>query len=91
MAADRKLASILANQNGVRQEAVRLDAAPQRSLGGDQRRVGRHRQRRDAKPIEVGLPGGLIGEGLVGMLGQTLDDRAGQSLPRRRPGLRPRM
>jgi hypothetical protein len=70
---------------------VCLDAAPQRPLGGDQRRVGGHPQRRYAEPVEVRLPGGLIGEVLVGMRGQALDDRAGQSLPLRRQGLRPRM
>ena len=76
--ADRELAGIITDQHGIRQKAVGLDAAPQRPLGGDQRRVGGHPQRRDAEPVEVPLLGGLIGEVPVGMLGQALEDRAGQ-------------
>jgi hypothetical protein len=89
--AGRELAGIVADQHGVGQKAVCLDAAPQRPLGGDQHRVRGHPQRRDAEPVEVRLPGGVVGEVLVGMRRQALDDRAGQSLPLRRQGLRPRM
>src|SRR6267142_6483093 len=37
---DVELPGIVADNHGVGQEAVRLDAAPQRSLGGDQHRIG---------------------------------------------------
>jgi hypothetical protein len=57
---------------------LRLDAAPQRPLGSDQRRIGGHPQRRDAKPLKVRLPGGPIGKAPIGMLGHQPDDRAGQ-------------
>src|SRR4051794_14483570 len=40
VAADRELAGIVADQDGIRQEAVGLDAAPQCPLGGDQHGSG---------------------------------------------------
>jgi hypothetical protein len=39
VAADIELAGIVAEDDGLGQEAVRLDAAPQRALGGEADRV----------------------------------------------------
>jgi len=50
---DVELPGIIADNHGVGQEAVRLDAAPQRSLGGDQHRIGVDLQSRDAELFKV--------------------------------------
>src|SRR2546427_6370131 len=47
--ADVELTGVIADNHGVREEAVRLDAAPQRPLGGDHDGVGIDLERRDAE------------------------------------------
>ena len=76
--ADVELAGVVADDHGVGEEAVRLDAAPQRRLGGDQHRVWIDLEGRDAERFEVGVPGVVIGEAAVGMLDQASDHWAGQ-------------
>ena len=56
VAADLELAGIVADDHRVAEQAVRLDAAPQRAFGGDQHGIGRDLERRDAEPVEMGLP-----------------------------------
>ena len=55
--ADIELTGIVADDDGVGQEAMRLDTAPQGALGRDQNRVGVDFERRDAKPFEMCGPG----------------------------------
>ena len=57
---DIELAGIVAEDDAVAQEAMRLDAAPQRTLGGDARRIGRDGELGDAKLVEVGRPCGVV-------------------------------
>lgn len=76
--ADIELTGIVADDHRVGEQAVRLDAAPQRPFGGDLHRIGRDLERGDAEPLEMRLPGGAIGEVLVTRLGQHPDDRAGK-------------
>src|SRR6266851_6683716 len=76
--ADIELTGIITDDDGVGQKAVRLDAAPQGALGGDHDGIGIDRESRDAELVEMGSPGGLIGEGFVRVFGQAGDDRAGE-------------
>ena len=75
MVADVKLAGIVADDDGVVEKAVRLDAAPQRAFGGDHRRVDRAGERLYAEQIEMRLPCPMIGEDAVGMVSQQADQR----------------
>ena len=72
MLADIELTGVVADNDGVRQKTMRLDAAPQGALGGD--RHGIWAQSRDAQPVEMGVPRRAIGEDAIGMLGQAADD-----------------
>src|SRR5262249_11914446 len=78
MLADVKLTGVVADNHGVGQEAMRLDAAPQRSLGGHHKGIGMALESRNAKPIEMRGPGSLIGEDPVGMFGEAGDHRPGE-------------
>ena len=62
MPTDVELASVIADDHRITQKLVRVDAAPQRALGGDLHRVGRHGERGDAQPFEVRLPVRRIGK-----------------------------
>ena len=55
MLADIELTGVVADDHGVGEEAVCLDAAPQRRLGGDHRGVRIDLERRDAERFEVGV------------------------------------
>src|SRR6185369_7011395 len=57
---------------------MRLDAAPQCPFGGDADWVRGDPHYADAKLIEMRLPGGLIGEPRLLMVGQLSDDRPGE-------------
>jgi hypothetical protein len=61
MPADIELSGVVADDDGVGQEAVRLDAAPQGCVGGDERIRG-GLAGPDGEPIEMGRPGRTIGE-----------------------------
>ena len=77
--ADIELTSVVADDDGVGREAMRLDPAPQGALGGDHNGIGINLESGDAELIEMGRPGGVIGEGLVPMFGQAGDHRTGES------------
>ena len=76
--ADIELTGIVADNHRVGQKAMRLDAAPQRPIGGDQHRIGVDPKRRDAELFKVCVPGLLISEAAVGMFGQASDHMGGQ-------------
>jgi hypothetical protein len=75
---EAELAGIVGDDHRPGQQAVRLDRAPERALGGDQHRIGGHGQAVDAEGGEVRLPGGLVGEDLHRMRRQLLHHRTGQ-------------
>jgi hypothetical protein len=78
MAADVELTGVVADDDGVGEEAVIKDAAPQRALGGDAHRIGSDHEPAEAETIEVGRPGGVVGEasGLAGL--EPGDQRPGE-------------
>lgn len=57
---DLELAGVIADNDGVAEQAVLLDAAPERAFGGDLHRIGHDRERPDAEkrslPICVQKP-----------------------------------
>ena len=67
MATDGELAGVIADNDRVTQKFVRVDAAPQRALGGDLDRVGSDVELGDAQPLQMRLPGRRISELFVGM------------------------
>src|SRR5215468_10514390 len=76
--ADIELTCVIANDHGVGEKAMGFDASPQRTFGGDQYRIGSDIEGRDAEPVEMGVPGGLVGEISVGMIEKAGDHRASQ-------------
>ena len=76
--ADIELAGVVADNHGVGQKAVGLDAAPQGALGGDRDRIGFDRKRRDAKRFQVRVPGRLIHKAAVLMIRQAGDHVGGK-------------
>src|ERR1700688_3069614 len=78
MLADIELAGVVADDHGVAQEAVGLDAAPQGAFGGDQHRIGIDLEGGDAELFKMRVPGPLVGEAAVGMFGQAVDHLSGQ-------------
>ncbi len=73
MLADIELAGVVADDDGVGQKSVRLDAAPQGALGGERDGNGSHFERRDAELFEMRGPGRAIQEAAVRMFGQKGD------------------
>ena len=57
---------------------MRLDAAPQSALGGDQHGIGMDLQGGDTEPLQMSVPGRAIGEDAILMLAQAGDDGAGE-------------
>ena len=55
--ADVELPGVIADDDGVGQEAMRLDTAPQGTLGGDHDRIGVDFESRDAESVEMCGPG----------------------------------
>ena len=53
---------------------------PQRALGGDAYRVGRHMQTGNAELLKMAHPGFVIGKLALLMRGQLLDERSGQGM-----------
>src|SRR5882757_568849 len=70
---DVELTGVVADDDGIWQKAMRLDAAPQGALGGNHDRIGRDLESRDAKSVEMCGPGAPIGEDFVLMFGQSGD------------------
>src|SRR5258708_25226773 len=62
MLTDVELPRVITQNHGIAQEFVRLNATPQRTLGGDPDRLGRDLQRVEVQPVEMRLPGGLAAE-----------------------------
>ena len=62
MSADVELSSVIAQDRGVAQKFMCLNAAPQCALGGDPDRVRRDLKRGEAQPLEMSRPRRLIGE-----------------------------
>jgi hypothetical protein len=71
MLADIELTGVVPDDHGVGEEAVRLDAVPERRLGGDRHGVWIDLERRDAERFEVGVPGVVTGKAGFGMRDQT--------------------
>ena len=78
MPADIELAGIVGDDHRLGEQAVGLDAAPQRRFGGDPHRIGQDREGGDAEPLQMDLPRRPISEVFVVMLGQQPDDRFGK-------------
>ncbi len=76
--ADIELTRVVAQHDGVTQEFVRLNAAPQRALGRDRNWIGRNVQRREAEPIEMRQPRCPISEARLWFSRQTADQFPGQ-------------
>ena len=76
--ADIELAGVVADDDGVGQKAVGLDAAPQGALGGDRDRIGLDRERGDAERFQVGGPSRLIRKAAVLMVRQAVDHVGGK-------------
>jgi hypothetical protein len=84
MPADGELSGIIAQQHGIAQEAMRVDAAPLSPLGDDLHRVLDDCQtspwgQDNAKPVQMRLPRRLISETSLARFGQTGDQGRGQS------------
>jgi hypothetical protein len=65
--ADVELTGVIADDHGVGKEAVRLEASPQRALGGNHHGVRIDLERRDTERFEVGVPGIATGKAAFGM------------------------
>jgi hypothetical protein len=83
MPADIELAGIVAEDDGVGQEAMRLDAASQRALGRKPHRIPHRLQirldaGRDAQTGQMCLPSRTIDKMPVRLLDQPCDHRRGQ-------------
>src|SRR5271168_476461 len=76
--ADVELASVVADNHGIGEQAMRLDAAPQSAFAGDQHGIGADLQSRDAEPIQMDVPGRPVGEDAIGMLAEAGDDGSGE-------------
>ena len=77
---DVELACVIAQHDGVAEELVRLDAAPQGSLDGDLNRIRRDVQLDEAEPIEMDEPCCLIGKACLCFSHQLSDQRRGQGM-----------
>ena len=75
--ADLELPGIIAQHHGIAQEVVRVDAAPDRCLGGDLHRIRRRGQSGEFKPVKLCRPGGLIGKDPLRLRRQTGNERGG--------------
>ena len=68
-----KLAGIIADDDGVGQEAMGFDAAPASSLGGNLHRIRVDLEVSDTERFEMRTEGLLVGKHLVLVLGQAID------------------
>lgn len=93
MPANVELPGVIAQHHALREEFVRLNAAPQSAFGGDPHRIGsrsepmprkavsglgRHVQRGESEPVEMRLPCGPIGEVCLTFGSQAGDQWRGQ-------------
>ena len=78
MSANGKLTGIIADDDGVAQEAVGMNAAPQCTLGRDLHRVWSDAHSTDAEAVEMRLPSGLVGKVCPGLRRQLADHGSGE-------------
>ena len=78
MPTDDELTGIIADHDGIAQEAMVMDAAPQSALGGDLHRVRGDLQSADTQAIEMDLPGGLMDKACLRLRRQLADHRSGK-------------
>ena len=79
--ADVELAGVVADDHGIGEQAMRLEAAPQSAFAGDLHGIGVDLEGRGAELVQVGVPGPPVGENAIVMLSEAGDDGAGE-----RPG-----
>ena len=63
--ADVELAGVVADDDGILEQAMGDHAAPQRAFGGDLQRIGMHPEPGDAEALEMGHPRLLVFEALA--------------------------
>ena len=80
MLTDVELPGVVTDHHRVAQEPVCAHRTPQRSLGGDAHRVGRHLQTGQTELFKMIQPGSVIGKLAPLMRGQSLDQRSGQGM-----------
>ena len=78
MRADMEPAGGVADDHGLGEQAVRLDAVPQSALGGDRHGIGMDLQGGDAEPLQTSVPRRAIGEDAIGMPARPGDDGSGE-------------
>jgi len=79
--ADVELPRVVADHHRLAEEAVCVHRTPQRPLGGDAHRIGRHCQIGNAEALKMARPGFFIGKLPPLVRGQSLDQRSGQACP----------
>lgn len=77
---DVELPGVVADHDRLAQEPVCAHRAPQRALGGDAHRVGRHLQTGQAELLKMAQPRCLIGKLPLLMRDKSLDQRSGQRM-----------
>jgi hypothetical protein len=75
--ANVELAGIVAQHDRVTQEFMRVNAAPNRTFGGDGHRIGRDAQGGETQPFELSRPGCLVEEDRLRLCGQSGDQGRG--------------
>jgi hypothetical protein len=73
--ADPEPAGVVGDDDGAFEQALLADAPPERALGGELDRVGRHREPGEAERLQVRLPARSIGEAPGRVRGQPVDHR----------------
>src|SRR5271165_6839217 len=76
--ANIELAGVVADDHGVGQQTMRLDAAPQSPFSGDQHGIGMDLQGGHAEPLQMSVPRRAIGEDALVVLAQAGDDGSGE-------------
>jgi hypothetical protein len=77
---DIELPGVVADHDRFAQEPVCAHRAPQRALGGDAHRVGRHLQTGQAELLKMVQPRFLIDKLPLLMRDKSLDERSGQRM-----------
>jgi hypothetical protein len=76
--ADAELPGLVADDHRVPEQAMGVDAAPERALGGELDRIGGHRQPCEAGRLQVRPPRRFVGEALGRRPLEPVDDGAGE-------------
>ncbi len=72
--AEAKLAGVVGNDDGLSEQALGLDCAPQRRFAGRPHRIGRHSEIGDAERAQVLHPLLVRGKHQPSMVGEPVDD-----------------